>query len=170
MAGDFEMEKLDNDYGYDTMENDQLVDESDRLEGGLDPLNNDTIIDDDSKVEEYESRLSALRPILESRGLIGEANFIDDNQGGVTIMSKDGDSSLNVRCIATNPKGMGILMRTKLSELNKLFTKNGEIDKRRTKLFKEFRGFLTRYLESVFDLKGFISLDLNISRELIEEN
>ena len=113
----FEMGEFGDDNGYQTMEDDRLVDESHRLEDALDPLSYDSIIDDYSKVWEYESRLSVLRPILESRGLIGETDFIDDNRGGVTIANDN--ASLNVRSIADDSgKGMSILMKTKLSDLN----------------------------------------------------
>ena len=96
-----------------------------------------------------------------------ELSFKDD---GKTVTITNGDNTrVEVSRVESvlDSTGMRILMRGKVSELNNLFTDDGRIDGRKTREFKEFKQFLTRYLEKVFRLNGPLLIDLNTSKEII---
>ena len=178
---DFEMEEFRNKFpDYD--ETFEEVDNADDLEGLLDDYGTkyDNLLDIYNKErspdgKRYKKNRLAYEKIGEkikyARWLRGtrehELSFKDDGKT-VTITSGD-NTSIEVSRVESvlDSTGMRILMRGRVSELKKLFTDDGRIDGRKTKEFKEFKQFLTRYLEKVFRLNGPLLIDLNTSKEII---
>ena len=100
--------------------------------------------------EEINSRISYIDYLILKRGK--EITATDKNDDGkVTLKSKNG-TSYEVGAIQfTDGQMTNTLRKAKVSNLNNLFTKSGDIDKRKVKAFTEFRKVITDYLGMVLN-------------------
>ena len=159
---DFEMEKFEREYPeYDDLTEDDInynLTDLVMREKDLSDYNPETR----EELDDTRERIEYLTKMLETK-------FIDNNDGKTVTIKNGNNTSVEVSRVESvlDSTGMRILMRGKVSELNNLFTNDGRIDGRKTKEFKEFKQFLTRYLEKVFRLNGPLLIDLNTSKELI---